>query len=339
MNKPASTRLGRREFLTSLGAIASATALGAPQLLAALNPDAGKNASGIPQRILGRTGAKITILGLGSAPIGHSMPGAAVGIPVYRAALEAGINYVDTARIYDDAEQYLGELMPQWRDKIFLTTKAWPGGDDPKAAAERMRLSFEESLRLLRTDHVDLLHIHSANDSDPAMILASGGPLEFARKMKEKGLTRFIGITGHNRPARFAPVLDTGEIDVLMTALNFADYHQYPFEETILPIARKHKCGILAMKVFGGHINGFPGYKNRGPSRMPKEFLENSLRYSLGIEGVAGAVVGVYGVEEVRQNVEWVKHWKRLGKKEVAALREEGKKLVSTWGPRFGPLA
>lgn len=124
MHNVTSARLPRREFLAGLGALAGATALGAPQLLASLNADAGKNTAGIPQRVLGRTGAKITILGLGSAPIGHSQPGAAVGVPVYRAALEAGINYVDTARIYDDAEQYLGELIPQWRDRIFLTTKA-----------------------------------------------------------------------------------------------------------------------------------------------------------------------------------------------------------------------
>jgi len=124
-----------------------------------------------------------------------------------------------------------------------------------------------------------------------------------------------------------------------MVPLNFADYHQYRFEEDILPLAREHHCGILAMKVFGGHSNNFAGYKQRGPSKMPTEFLERSLRYSLGIEGVAGAVVGVYGVEEVKQNVEWAKRWKRLTPTEHAALREDGKKLASAWGPRFGPVA
>jgi aryl-alcohol dehydrogenase-like predicted oxidoreductase len=339
MRNLTTSRLARREFLTSLGALAGAAALGAPQLLASLNADAGRNAAGIPMRVLGRTGAKITILGLGSAPIGHSKPGAAVGVPVYRAALEAGINYVDTARIYGDAELYLGELIPQWREKIFLTTKAWPNGTDAKAAAEGMRKSFEQSLRLLKTDHVDLLHVHNVGEHDPAMILASGGPLEFARKMKEKGLARFIGITGHNRPLRFAPILETGQVDVLMVALNFADYNQYRFEQDVLPVARKHNCGILAMKVFGGHINNFAGYIKRGPSKMPAKFQERALRYSLGIEDVAGAIVGVYGAEEVKQNVERVKRWTPLTSEEHAALREEGKKLAAEWGPRFGPVA
>jgi uncharacterized protein len=162
--------------------------------------------------------------------------------------------------------------------------------------------------------------------------------MEFAKQMKEKGLARFIGITGHNHPPRFADILKTGEVDVLMVALNFADYHQYRFEEDVLPLARQHKCGILAMKVFGGHINNFAGYKRRGPSKLPAEYLERSLRYSLGIEGVAGAVVGVYGVEEVQQNVEWAKRWKPLTPAEHSALREAGKKLAAAWGPRLGPV-
>ena len=166
------------------------------------------------------------------------------------------------------------------------------------------------------------------------MILAPGGPLFCARPE-----TRFIGITGHNRPPRFKSLIETGEFDVLMVVLNFADYNIYRFEEEILPVARKHQCGILAMKVFGGHRNNFAGYRRRGPSKMPEEFLERALRYSLGIEGVAGAVVGVYSAEEVRQNVEWAKRWQPLSKVESESLRAAGKNLAAEWGPRFGPAA
>ena len=178
-------RMDRREFLTGLGAMVGAGALAGPALVAGLNADAGKNAAGLPLRTLGRTKEKVTMLGLGCAPVGHSMPGAAVGVPVYRAALEAGINYVDAARGYDDAEQYLGELVPSWRDKIFLVTKALPQGDDPREAARKMQESLDKSLGLLKTDHVDLLHIHSIGSSaTPEVILAAGGPLEWAKKTK-----------------------------------------------------------------------------------------------------------------------------------------------------------
>jgi aryl-alcohol dehydrogenase-like predicted oxidoreductase len=322
-----------------MGVLAGAAALSGPGALAALNPDAGKNAAGIPLRVLGRTNEKITILGLGSAPVGQSKPGAAKGVAVYRAALEAGISYVDTAHIYDDAEDYLGELVPQYREKIFLATKSLPRSDDPREAARQMQEQFEQSLRRMKTSHVDLLHIHSIGDKPPGMILAPGGPMDFVKKMKDKGLARFIGVTGHNHVPRFADLINTGEVDVIMVSLNFADFHQYHFEEQILPVARRHGCGILAMKVYGGHCKAPDGYAKRGPSMMSPDLLQQAMRYSLGIEGVAGAVIGPYAVEEVEQNAAWARSYAPLSPEEAAALREKGKALAADWGPRFGPVA
>jgi len=331
--------LDRRSFLRGMGALAGAAALAGPGALASLNPDAGKNAAGIPLRVLGRTNEKITILGLGTAPVGQSKPGTAQGVAVYRAALEAGINYVDTAHIYDDAEDYLGELVPQYREKIFLATKAISTKADPREAAREMQAQFEQSLRRMKTSHVDLLHIHSIGDKEPALILAPGGPMDFVKKMKEKGLTRFIGVTGHNHVPRFAEPIDSGDVDVVMVALNFADFHQYHFEEQILPVARRHGCGILAMKVYGGHCKAPEGYAKRGPSMMSPDLLRQAMRYSLGIEGVAAAVIGPYAIEEVEQNVAWAKSYTPLSLEETAALRQKGKSLAAVWGPRFGPVA
>jgi uncharacterized protein len=332
--------LDRRTFLRGMGALAGATALSATATWAgALNAEAGKNEAGIPLRVLGRTGEKITILGLGTAPVGQSKPGPAQGVAVFRAALEAGVNYVDTAHNYDDAEDYLGELVPRYRDKIFLATKALPHSDDPRAAAAEMQAQFEQSLRRMKTSHVDLLHIHSIGDKPPEMILAPGGPMDFVKKMKEKGLARFIGVTGHNHVPRFAALIETGLVDVIMVALNFADFHQYHFEEQILPVARRHGCGILAMKVFGGHCKAPDGYARRGPSMMPAALLPDAMRYSLGIEGVAATVIGPYAVEEVNQNVAWARNYAPLSPRESAALREKGAALAAEWGPRFGPVA
>jgi uncharacterized protein len=332
---PESNQLTRRHFLTGLGALAGLETLVGS--ISALNVEAGKNAAGIPLRVLGRTGEKVTILGLGTAPVGHSMPGAEKGVPVYRAALEAGINYVDTAHGYDDAEGYLGELVPQYRDRIFLVTKSLPSGSDPQSAAAEMQRQFDMSLRKMKTDHVDLLHIHSVGNHPPEIILGAGGALEFARRMKDKGYTRFIGITAHCRPDRLVKVIETGEIDAVMTVLNFADYHTYRFEQEILPVARKHRCGILAMKVFGGHRQGFAGYRHQGPAKMPAEYLEAALRYGLSIEGVASAIVGAYSVEEVLQNIEWAKRYAPCSTQEQTRLREEGERLAAEWGERFGP--
>jgi predicted aldo/keto reductase-like oxidoreductase len=152
-------------------------------------------------------------------------------------------------------------------------------------------------------------------------------------------LTRFIGVTGHNHVPRFADVINSGLVDVIMVALNFADYHQYQFEENILPAARRHQCGILAMKVFGGHSKGFAGYPVPGPAKMPPDLLESAMRYSLGIEGVASAVIGPYKAGEVLRNIQWAKQYRPLTAEEHLALRERGKQLAAEWGPRFGPVA
>ncbi|MCL5096207.1 MAG: aldo/keto reductase [Candidatus Omnitrophica bacterium] len=340
MNKKSGTGLmDRRQFLTGFGACLGAGAVTGPAAWAETTAPTERNTAGIPMRTLGRTGAKITILGLGSAPVGHSKPGIEAGTKVYRAALEAGIGYVDTAHFYDDAETYLGQVIPAYRDRIFLATKALPTSPDPKESARQMQLQFETSLRLLRTDHVDLLHIHNVGSCSPEMILAPGGPLEFVRNAREKGLTRFVGITGHSLPLHCIGILNTGEIDVLMVVLNFVDNHIYSFTDKVLPVARKHGCGILAMKVFGGHAKGFAGYRQRGPAKMPVELLEKTMRFSLGIEGVAGAIIGPYTVDEAEQNVRWAKRYQPLSAAERQELDERGKAMASEWGPRFGPAA
>ena len=324
--------IARRAFLQRLAALGGGLGLAASRAWA-------EGSAPLPRRVLGRTGLEVTILGLGSAPVGHSKPGAAAGLPVYRAALEAGINYVDTAHYYDDAETYLGELIPAWRDRIVLATKMRAGGNDTAARRASCEQQFEQSLRLLRTDHVDILHLHSVGDADPAALMATGGPLDYALKMKAEGKTRFIGITGHNRPAHLRPLLETGQVDVIMVGLNFVDLHTYPFETEVLPLAREQKCGIIAMKVFGGHSKGFPGYRTPGPARMPKEWMAEGFRFPLSLPGVACNVIGPYRVEEILECAGWARSFAPLAGDEMEALRARGRTAAAEWGPRFGAVA
>jgi aryl-alcohol dehydrogenase-like predicted oxidoreductase len=333
-HRPSSSALNRREFLRTVSAATAGATISLPLLeAAAVAPD--KTPSGIPLRTLGRTGAKVTIFGLGTAGAGSdTTPGAENGA-VFEAALEAGVNYVDTAAVYGSAEKYLGDLMPRWRDKIFLAAKAMPTTDDPREAVEGMRKSFENTLRLLRTDHVDLLHIHSVGDRDPKSVLAPDGPLDFVRRLKAEKKIRFIGITGHNRVGRYADLIRTGDVDVIMVVLNFADEFQYRFGELVLPVAREHRCGILAMKVFGGRMGPL---QKRGPSRLPQDTLSQSFRYSLGIPDVASAVVGPYTIAETRELVQWAKTYRPLSDSEKAGLLDQGRELAPKLGAHFGPV-
>ena len=122
-------------------------------------------------RVLGRTGAKVTILGLGTAPLGEARGDVSEAARIFAEVIDRGVNYVDTARIYGIAEEALSRVLPKRRDKVFLVTKCWTD------SAARAQQSFEESLRTLKTDHVDLVHIHHVGGKDINKVLAQDGIL------------------------------------------------------------------------------------------------------------------------------------------------------------------
>jgi len=286
----------------------------------------------IPRRRLGKTGVDVSILGLGTATMGENPSTVDECASVFAEAIERGINYIDTARIYGNAEEALGRIVPAQRDKVFLVTKCMT---DSAADAQK---SFEESLRLLKVDAVDVLHLHSTGDRDLHVALGENGAWSYIRRMKKEGKARFIGITGHNRPAKFLRMLETGEVDVMMVAMNFVDRHVYGFEEKVLPKARELGVGVMAMKTFGGLKGGFRFTRRVTPSQMDPIFYQNAVRYSLSLEGVTGIVIGVKKAEELRQNIRYVLHAVPLSDDERDALRAHGEKLAAEWGPRFGAV-
>lgn len=288
----------------------------------------------MPKRTLGKTNEKVSILGLGTAPMGHAGLGAE-GDKIVHTALDQGINYIDTARIYDAAEPHVANAAKDRRDEMFLVTKAW--ANDAKTAEQQLTTS----LKTLGVDHVDLCHVHSMGHRDPERVLADDGALAYLLKAKEKGMVRFVGATGHNRTSHCRAILETGKIDVFMAALNFVDRHIYDFQQQVLPVARKQGTAIVAMKVFGGPKpkdlkNFFASYPIPGPSMMPKEHLQNSIRYCLGLEGVATALAGVYNPGEILEDAGWAKEYRPLSDTEMKRLEETGKTMAPQWGERLG---
>ena len=320
--------IGRREFLRRAASAGVGLTLTASGQGAAARP-----ADGLPTRVLGRTKQKVTILGLGTAPVGEGPVGLQEGIKIFGEVLDRGVTYVDTARIYGNAEEILGHLIPKRRDKLFVATKV---STHTAAGAER---SLAESLRRLRTDHVDLVHIHSIGSKRIERVVAKDGVLAYLRKQKAAGKVRFIGISGHNRPANFVRMLATDQIDVLMCVMNHADRNIYDFEGRVLPEARKRNVGCAAMKVYAGIKGGFRNHK-RGhvgcatePARLPQ-----ALAYALDLEGVGVAVVGPYTLEQAVQNVEFARKYAPLTPARRADLLAYGKKLAPGLGPRYGPV-
>lgn len=319
----------RRDFLKKAMAAGAGLALASSRIPAAESPE-----SDMPTRILGRTKARVSILGLGTAPIGEARTEPAQAARIFAEVIDRGVNYLDTARIYGTAEEALGQILPPRRDKVFLVTKVWTD------SGEEARKSFEESLRLLKTDHVDLVHIHHIGDKDIEKVLSTGGVLSYLLKQKEVGKLRFIGISGHARPPRFVRMLQTDQIDVVMPVMNYADRNIYNFEDVLLPECQRRNVGVVAMKVYAGIKGGFPNHRKGGVGcNTPPEMLPKALAYALDLPGVSVANVGPFTMEQALRNVELAKAYKPLTAQEREQLLAFGKELALTLGPRYGPLA
>lgn len=321
--------VSRREFVVQAGALAGGALLAGAG--AAASEPAGNGH--LPQRVLGRTGVSITTLTLGTAPAGFTKPHDPKRVvDCVNAAIDLGINAIDTAPAYDVAEEGVGLALGRRRKEVFLSTKVLA---DDVAKAEKI---FANSLRMMKTDHVDLIYFHQVGERKVDVALDPDGVYTWLVKQKKAGKARFVGITAHNRPANALGLLESGEVDVLLTVINFVDRNTYNFEEKILPVARKHNVGIVAMKVFGGARKGnYPDPKC--PSQLDAQYHELAVRYALSVEGVASLEIGAHNVEQIRQNVELLKRYRPPSAEENEKLAALGKELAPQWGTHFGPVA
>jgi predicted aldo/keto reductase-like oxidoreductase len=329
MSHPERTELSRRDFLSQAGYLAGALALGTARNSAAAEPASA--APNWPTRVLGRTGIPVSTMTLGTAPCGLSKHVSVDQIAgIIQEALDLGITSVDTAPKYIKSEEGIGKALGRRRKDVFLATKVWA---DTIAEAEA---SFSESLRLLRTDHVDLVYYHSVGHREVEGAMGENGVFAWLLKQKQAGKCRFVGISGHHMPGRFNAFLASGEVDVLLTVVNFADRYTYRFEEEVLPVARQHNVGIVAMKAFGGAKK--MDYNDRIP-QIDVQHLELAVRYALGVPGVTTVNLGVYDTEQLRKNVEMVKNYRPLEADQQNLLAKLGRELSAEWGPHFGPVA
>jgi uncharacterized protein len=324
--------ISRREFVGQSGLLAGAALLGT-SCLSGVAAGQGVNQlpspvpNGPPRRILGRTNVPISMFTMGTAPCG-SLPPREIARLV-NVALDAGVNAVDTSEKYTNAQEGVGLALGKRRKDVFLSTKVFA---NTIAEAEQ---SLAKSIKLLKTDRFDLLYYHSVGDLKIDRARESDGVFTWLIKQKQAGTCRFLGISGHNLPARFPQFLQTGEVDVLMVAMNFVDRHTYNFEETVLPVARKHGVAIVAMKVFGGAAGG--NYTSPKGAHIGAQYVSSALRYALGIPGVVSANLGVQNPAQIRDNVRMVRDFRPLSPEEHSKLMNLGKGLAVKWGKHFGP--
>ena len=316
--------VSRREFLKAAGA-------GAALALAPDGLPAAEKAP-LPQRALGRTGVKVPVLGRGTAPAGYRPEKDAV--PFYHRCIDSGVTYLDTAPEfagYGKAQAYLGHVLKERRKEVFLVTKCFePDG-------EKALQLLKKNLAELRVEQADLVYAHSIGDDKmpPEKIYAADGVCKALDKAKRDGLTRFVGVSGHNRPGRFLKALQEWDFDVMMNAVSLVARHIYNFEEKVWPRAAEKGVGLAAMKVFGGMGGGEKAPKG---ARLPADYRQAALRYAVGLPQVSVVVLGMHDDEELRQILQWVRDYKPLSADELKALDGPTRELAGRWGNVYGAV-
>jgi predicted aldo/keto reductase-like oxidoreductase len=273
----------------------------------------------MPTRILGKTGQRVSVVAFGSGSRWLAYKDEAKAHEAMTKALDLGVTYIDTAYAYGNgqSETWVGNLLGERRKQIFLATKvsARPGD-------EAMRI-IEGSLKRLKTDHVDLLHIHSLlGPDDLANVEKKGNVLDVVRKMRDQKVARFIGITSHTDPAVLKTALERHDFDCTQMALNaaragmakgisaFGEKHADSFETLALPVANKKNMGVIAMKIFAQE-------QLNGKAPVPK-----LISYSLSLP-VTAVVLGMPKLEYIEENISVAKAFKPMPAGDMRKLSDE----------------
>ncbi|HET9854172.1 MAG TPA: aldo/keto reductase, partial [Methylomirabilota bacterium] len=193
------------------------------------------------RRRLGRTDMEASVLGFGGSEIGYERAGARTVARLLGAAIDAGLNVIDTAECYEDSETLIGSALGSRRNEIHLLTKCghprgYGRGDWREAS---LLSSIERSLKRLRTDRVDLIQLHSCELTD----LRKGEAITALERARERGYARYIGYSGDGLAARYA--IECGRFDTLQTSVSIADQEAI---ELTLPPAVKRGMGVIAKR-------------------------------------------------------------------------------------------
>jgi len=268
----------------------------------------------MPMRTLGKTGLEVSVLSFGG---GSQFLKNKDGDwePLLERAIELGVNYFDNSSNYQwgakmTSEERFGEILPRYRKDILICTKF-----DSREPAEAMR-EVETSLKRMKIDYFDVLMMHSIEPSEDLAALEKGVYKQLLR-LKEEGVTRFIGFSSMNSAPRSKELIEKLDVDVAILAMNPTKYGN--FAKVALPAARKKDVGTIAMKVIRDLL---------GNGTSPAELIQ----YALTRDGVASAVIGHYGMDVLEENISLVK---QLGTDRKAAFDHRGleNRLAHLAGP------
>ena len=259
----------------------------------------------IPKRRLGKTNVDVTILGLGGEGILRSYGHEREAYELINRAIDLGINYFDSAKAYAGCESYHGRALKERRKKIFLAGKSH--ARDWKGAHAHLR----DTLKTMNTDYLDLWQMHDMRtDQDIQDVTSPRGALEAFAEAKEKGLVRFIGITGHENPSILKRCIDLTDFDTVLMPVNPAEPHYLSFINDLMPYAQQNDMGIIAMKVYiRGMASKIPGI----------DTIDSFYRFALS-HPVTTAIVGCDNILQLEENVRCAWSFAPMKDDEMSAL-------------------
>jgi aryl-alcohol dehydrogenase-like predicted oxidoreductase len=264
------------------------------------------------QRELGRTGERVSAIGLGGFHIGAPKLSDDDSIRIIRSAVDGGITFMDNSWDYNQgqSEIRMGKALKDgYRQKVFLMTKL--DGRTKEEAAKQL----DESLKRLQTDHVDLIQHHEViRFDDPDRVFAAGGAMEAVLEAKQAGKVRHIGFTGHKDPHIHLYMLQVAEqngfrFDTVQMPLNVLDAHFRSFNQLVLPKLVEQKIGVLGMKSMGD------GLILKSGVATPVE----CLRYALSLP-TSVAITGIDSLAILQQALDLMRDFQPMGQQEVATL-------------------
>ncbi len=306
--------LSRRDFVKA--AVATGVFLGAGT--------AGWSAetqNGMIYRTLGRTGEKISAIGLGGYHIGVP-PEEQEGIRMIRSAIDRGVTFMDNSWDYHNggSEERMGKALEDgYRQRVFLMTKI--DGRTKQSAAKQI----DECLKRLQTDHIDLMQHHEIiRLEDPDRIFAEGGANEAVLEAKKAGKVRYIGFTGHKDPLVHLRMLEVAKqhnfrFDAVQMPLNVMDAHFRSFGKNVLPVLVQDQIGVLGMKPMAS------GLILQTNTVSPIDCLHYALNLPTSV-----VITGCDSMKRVDQAIEAVRTFKPMSQDQVAALLAKTSQLAMT---------
>lgn len=266
----------------------------------------------VPRRKFGHTNVIVSAMGLGGATFANAKT-KTEALHIVQEAVDNGITFMDNAWDYHDgrSETWMGEALRGRREKVFLMTKVCSHGRDKKVALKQL----EDSLRRLKTDHLDLWQIHEVvYETDPELHFSADGAVEALAEAKRQGKVRFVGFTGHKSPELHRQMLSYDfPFDSVQLPLSGFDANFRSFEQEILPLLLRRRIAPIGMKSLNGTGDAV---KQRVVT------AEEAIRYAMSLP-VTTTVCGMDSLKVLRQNLKIARNFVPMTAAEKHAYRNK----------------